>query len=195
MREDIKIKILQNMLDEVTKEYDYFIAQKEIMLQRTFEKSIKDSLTNFYNKAYMYDYLKQLYKRAKREGFKFVLIFIDVDNFKHVNDTYGHTKGDELLKKVAEIIKNSFRDYDTFVRYGGDEFIVILELRNDFSMENIKVLLEKLQKRIENRFKKYNISISYGMAINTEVDNIDKLIEFADMKMYKMKQEHHLKNT
>ena len=195
MRENIKIKILQNMLEEVTNKYDYFISQKDEVLKKTFEKATKDSLTHFYNREYMNDYLKKLYHKAKRENFQFLLVFLDLDNFKNVNDTSGHEKGDEVLKQVSEIIKNSFREYDTFVRYGGDEFIIIIELKKNYSSKEITNLLNKLKERIENRFKEYNLSISFGMALNTEAETIDKLIELADMRMYEMKKEHHSNNA
>ena len=195
MRENVKIKILQNILKEVTNKYDYFISQKEQTLQKTFEKAIKDSLTGFYNKEYMFDYLTKLYKKAQRENFEFLLIFLDVDNFKSVNDTYGHEKGDEILKQVVKFIKDSFRDYDTFVRYGGDEFIVILEIRQKDCLEEMLKLLEKLNERIKTEFKKYNLFISFGIALSPEAKNIHQLIELADMRMYQMKKEHHLKDT
>jgi len=195
MRENIKIKILQNMLDEVTNKYDYFISQKEEILKQTFEKAIKDSLTKFYNKEYMFDYAEKLYKKTKRENSEFLLIFLDVDNFKGVNDIYGHQKGDEILKNVAKLIRDSFRDYDTFVRYGGDEFIVIIEIKEKDCLPKISILLEKLNERIKTQFKQYNLSISFGIALSSEADDILKLIEIADMRMYEMKKKHHLKNA
>ncbi len=195
MRENVKIKILQNILEEVTNKYDYFISQKEQILQKTFNKAIKDSLTKFYNKEYMLDYVIKLYKKAQRENFPFLLVFLDVDNFKNVNDTYGHEKGDEILKQIAKFIKDSFRDYDTFVRYGGDEFIVIFEIREKNCLQKMSKLLEKLNERIKTKFKKYNLSVSFGMALSSEAKDIHKLIEIADMRMYQMKKEHHLKNT
>ena len=196
MRENVKIKILQNMLAEVTNKYDYFISQKEQILQKAFEKATKDSLTGFYNKEYMLDYATNLYKKAQREDSEFLLIFLDLDNFKHVNDSYGHEKGDEVLREVTKIIRNSFREYDTFVRYGGDEFVIIIEIKEKIFLETIPSLLDKLSKRIKTTFEKYHLSISFGMALSSEAANINELIQIADMRMYKMKREHHnLKNA
>ena len=196
MRENVKIKILQNMLAEVTNKYDYFIAQKDEILKKTFEKAIKDSLTGFYNKEYMLDYATKLYKKAKRENLEFLLIFLDLDNFKSVNDTYGHERGDEVLKEVTEIIRKSFREYDTFVRYGGDEFIIIIEIKEKSFLQKISKFLNELNKKINKKFEKYNLSISFGMALSSEAKDINELIQIADMRMYQMKREHHnLKDT
>ncbi|GAB6044808.1 GGDEF domain-containing protein [Caminibacter profundus] len=185
MREDIKIRLLQNILEEVTKQYDYFISQKDEIIKETFQKAIKDKLTGLYNREFLFEALNKLSEKTKRTGSKFVLIFFDLNNFKNINDNYGHEEGDRVLKKVANILKQSFRKYDIVVRYGGDEFIVIIELDKNI---NIEKTLKKLEEKIENSFAKYNISIAYGIANSDESDNIEKLIEIADMRMYQDKK-------
>ena len=187
MRNLIKIRLLKNILEEVTRNYDYFISQQEQLLKRTFELSIKDPLTGLYNRNYLEDYSQKAFSRISRHNTNLVLIFIDLDNFKQVNDTFGHETGDEVLKKVSEILRDIFRKYDIIVRYGGDEFIVLIEdLKCD--EKAIKNLLEKMVKRIEENLKKFKISASYGMAIAPkEADNLKDLIFLADERMYKQK--------
>jgi len=101
MREEVKIKILQSLLDEVTKKYDYFIANRERIYKETYEMAVKDSLTGLYNRQYFEDFVVKLIKKGLRENRDFSVIFIDLDNFKPINDNYGHAKGDKVLKKVA----------------------------------------------------------------------------------------------
>ena len=193
MREKIKIQILQNMLKAVTEKYDYFISMKEEVLKETFEKAIRDPLTKLYNRHYLMERLNELISKAKRNETKFLLSFIDLNNFKQVNDTYGHEEGDKVLKQVADIIKSNFRSYDLIARYGGDEFIVVIE--EDGQYFDINKVLHEINKDIEKALSKYHISISYGIATSDEENTIEKLISLADERMYenkmKMKKTHH----
>ena len=187
MRNIIKIRLLKNILEEVSKNYDYFIAEQDQLLKQTFELSIKDPLTGLYNRHYLKDYAMKACSRAKRHQGNLVLIFIDLDNFKHVNDTFGHEAGDEVLKKVSEIFREIFREYDIIVRYGGDEFIILIEDMK-YDKESIKNLLDKMVERIEENLKKFNISASYGIAVAPkETNSFEELINLADERMYKQK--------
>ena len=187
MRNIIKIRLLKNILEEVTKNYDYFITQQDQLLKHTFELSIKDPLTGLYNRHYLEDYATKACSRVNRHKSNLVLIFIDLDNFKQVNDTFGHEAGDEVLKKVSAIFKEIFRQYDIIVRYGGDEFIILIEdIKYDETA--LKNLLDKMVERIEENLKKFNISASYGIAVAPKESNSFKeLIYLADERMYKQK--------
>jgi len=186
MREEIKIQILQNLLTIVTQKYDYFTSYQKILIEENFQKAIKDPLTQLYNRAYLEDIANKLLNEAKREEEKIALIFIDLNNFKIVNDIYGHEKGDEVLKEVANELKKSFRNYDIIVRYGGDEFIVLLKIpKEKFNLEKI---LNSIDERIKNKLNKYNISLSFGIATTQESFDLEKLIELADERMYKDKR-------
>ncbi|WP_022856100.1 GGDEF domain-containing protein [Thermodesulfobacterium thermophilum] len=192
MREEIKIRLLQNLLEEVTKKYDSILYLKEQKLKDTYLMAIKDELTGLYNRYYLKDYLAKLIEKLKRnQNNKLFLIFIDLDNFKLINDTYGHNKGDNVLKEVAEILTVNFRKYDVISRYGGDEFIVLLE-----SNEHPTKKINALRQKIEENFKEFNLSFSYGISIfpddiediNMETQEIIKqLIEIADKRMYEDK--------
>ena len=185
MREEIKIKLLQNMLREVTKKYDYFISLQEETLKETFEKAIRDSLTGLYNRNYLIDRLKTLLAKAKRKEAKIILVFLDLNNFKKVNDTYGHERGDEVLKGVANLLKNAFREYDLIARYGGDEFVVVIE-GNEQKID-IKNIIKRLNEKLYTEFKNYHISIAYGIATSDETTDLNTLITLADERMYENK--------
>jgi diguanylate cyclase (GGDEF)-like protein len=168
MREEIKITLLKNLLDEITKKYDYFISLKERILEETYEKAIKDHLTGIYNRYYVMDDLEKEIERTLREGTSFTIVSFDLDNFKPINDKYGHLKGDEILKKVADVLKDSFRFYDIVGRLGGDEFIAIV-----FGDYDIEERLQKIRKEIENILPEENLSISYGiLKIPTDIKEI-----------------------
>jgi diguanylate cyclase (GGDEF)-like protein len=85
-----------------------------------------DCLTGLPNRLFFTERLKELLSRSKRRSQKGAIFFLDLDNFKNINDTLGHAYGDELLKKVAEKLKISVREYDIVARLGGDEFVIIL---------------------------------------------------------------------
>lgn len=193
MREEIKIKLLQNLLEEVTKKYDYFLYLKEEKLKNTYLMAVKDDLTGLYNRHYLEEYLTILIEKLKRvKIYKLFLIFIDLDNFKPINDIYGHSKGDDVLKKVAKILTENFRKYDIVARYGGDEFIVLFEA-NKNPIEKIN----NVRNKIEENFKKFNLSFSYGVSIfpddiqdiNIQTQElIETLIKIADKRMYEEKK-------
>jgi len=185
MREEVKIQILQNLLTIVTQKYDYFTSYQKNLIEENFQKAIRDPLTGLYNRSYLEDFSQNMLNEAKREHIKLALVFIDLDNFKSVNDLYGHEKGDEVLKEVAYELKKSFRSYDILVRYGGDEFIVFIKTQNNFNLKNV---LNSINKRIEKKFTKYHISLSYGIATTKESFDLEKLIELADERMYEQKR-------
>jgi diguanylate cyclase (GGDEF)-like protein len=176
------------MLEEVTKKYDYFISQQDEKIKRTFDMATKDPLTGLYNRQYLSEYAKQAIDRTKRHDSNLILIFIDIDNFKYVNDNFGHEEGDKVLKRVGDIFRKSFRKYDVLVRYGGDEFIVFLEEKK-YNETEIMKNLDQLVQRIEKSLGKFKISASYGCSFSPkEADNIQDLIKLADERMYSQKK-------
>ncbi|HEX7611195.1 MAG TPA: GGDEF domain-containing protein, partial [Candidatus Limnocylindrales bacterium] len=100
------------------------IRQTEVALQHL---ATHDTLTDLPNRFLMVDRLHQLLTRAKRSGTAFAVLFMDIDRFKEVNDTYGHEFGDLLLRAVAQRLRKSVRQSDTVARIGGDEFVIVLD--------------------------------------------------------------------
>ena len=162
--------------------------------ERLMQLANYDSLTGLPNRILLLDRLKQAIYRSKRNKSFFVLMFIDLDGFKGINDIYGHKNGDKLLQIVSKRIKQSVRKVDTVARYGGDEFIVILEgMHEKRSIEEIaKSILVNLNKEFElNNNTKVNISCSIGIELfDPTKDKITKdiIIKNADEAMYKVKK-------
>lgn len=137
--------------------------------------SLIDDLSGLYNKRFFNNYYF---------ANKSTIILIDLDNFKHVNDDYGHVKGDELIKKFSSLLRSTFRSEDSVIRYGGDEFVIITENNNVSVIKNrIKLINEK----ISNDFGDLSfVSFSYG-AENYQGD-IVKTMNIIDKKMYENKK-------
>ena len=191
MREKIQIQLLKNLLEEVTNKYDEFIEEQDKELNEIRLESNKDSLTDLYNRKFLFNYINLIIKENKKDDF--ALIFIDLDNFKPVNDNFGHEKGDKILKKVANILKENFRKTDFIIRLGGDEFIVLIDLQNNH-IDDIKRVMDSLRKRVEENLNKYNLSFSYGISIySQDGKSLYTLLEKADTRMYEEKKKRKLK--
>ncbi len=143
-----------------------------------------DPLTGVHNRAYL-DFLKTKLKRLKSST---TVLMIDLDNFKNLNDIYGHLIGDSILKKSAQTLRNNIKASDDIIRYGGEEFVVIA-YRCDF-IES-KKLGERLRKSIEKiKFKnipELKITVSIGIAPYEPKEDISEAIQKADRAMYKAK--------
>lgn len=163
------------------------IVGKDITDRKTIEEelrrlSITDSLTNLFNQRHFYFKLKEEVERAKRTKQSLCLMIIDIDDFKRYNDTHGHLAGDEKLRNVGRIIKQSIRsDVDSAFRYGGDEFSIILPY---ISIEQAEDVGKRIQKRILDN---EGIEISIGVASLEDTWCLEDFIHTADMAMYSKK--------
>jgi polar amino acid transport system substrate-binding protein len=139
-----------------------------------------DALTNIYNRGTIEKILKKKVKES--DG---ALIFFDIDHFKKINDTYGHEKGDFVLKKFAEIIKSNIRNSDYFGRWGGEEFIIILP---HATYEIAFKIAEKLRKIVEKfDFDGLHITISLGVTEYKKGDDAEKVLKKTDEALYEAK--------
>jgi len=135
--------------------------------ERTHESALTDTLTGLPNSRFMYSFFEQEQSRADREGYSLVLMMMDLDGFKKINDTYGHHVGDDILKRTAQTIRRRLRLGDTLVRYAGDEFVVVL---HDATGEIVEELKARLQEAVDNcahevrsgRVARVGISIGYA---------------------------------
>jgi diguanylate cyclase (GGDEF)-like protein len=184
-------------LKRVLKEQQLKKAHNEI-LKKLQELVITDDLTKLYNLRHFYDRLKTETDRSSRYRHPVSLLFIDIDSFKHYNDTYGHIEGDKLLIKVARILKLSVRKTDSVYRYAGDEFTVILPETDAEGAKNVA-------RRIINNMRNENfllengeyaeIAVSIGISEYDHGEDLEIFVKRADEAMFTSKREGHNKIT
>jgi diguanylate cyclase (GGDEF)-like protein len=172
--------------------HEMMVRIKHVLLQeRLREMSNTDELTGLLNRRGFFAIAQQQMKVAKRVKGKLALMFADMDNFKSINDKWGHHKGDEALSAMADIFRRSFRDSDIIARISGDEFALLLL---DTHEEKTGVIFRRLQKNIEafntRSGAKFVLSLSIGMALYdcSQPASIDELLKLADKRMYEQKQ-------
>ena len=180
-------------------EFDTIAKSANKMLQKKLELDYElehlayhDALTNLPNRVLLQDRIEQAKQNADRYNKIFAICFIDLDNFKDINDNFGHDYGDDVLFKFAQKLQKNIRKVDTVARVGGDEFILLLEhLDGNDEVEMIlKKIQEKLEKPLVSKSKEFNISASIGISIYpNDGDNIKSLITKADDTMYRAKKE------
>ncbi|MCX7991807.1 MAG: diguanylate cyclase [Proteobacteria bacterium] len=158
-------------------------AQTFIALERL---SIIDPLTQLYNRSYFFKSLEKEITRLNRYEGYLSIMFIDIDDFKQLNDKYGHTVGDIVLKEMANLIRSSLRDVDIAARFGGEEFVIMLPNTNkEGALSTAKRLQEMLK---TTPLAGHIISASIGIASYTTGLNAKSLIDRADKAMYRVKK-------
>ncbi len=145
-----------------------------------------DKLTGTVNRHRGIELLEHEIKRAKRYEHPFSIIYFDIDHFKKINDTYGHATGDTVLIKATETIKRNLRATDTLIRWGGEEFMILLP---ETTLSDAIHLAKKLREYLEMRSADIPVPItaSFGIASWEEGQSLDTLIHRADTKMYEAK--------
>lgn len=177
-----------------------YISMRDITERIQYEKRIleisnRDSLTDVYNRRYVYDRGREIIEEYKRTGKVFSACILDIDHFKKINDTYGHQIGDNILMEFTKVISKNLRPYDILGRYGGEEFIVILK---DADIRESHLIIKRILDKVRDKVfmfnnKQISFTFSAGIANSREIDKelliIDNLIEIADKRMY------HAKNS
>jgi len=160
--------------------------------QRIFHMAHHDSLTGLPNRLLLDDRLDEAIKRAERHGQMLALVFIDLNDFKPVNDTYGHAAGDEVLKATARRIPKCLRKTDTVARVGGDEFVAVLEeihSHNDIFSIAANLLSVLREPVVVDKKRTVSISGSIGISIfPDDARDMDTLMNCADEAMYAVKE-------
>jgi diguanylate cyclase (GGDEF)-like protein len=151
----------------------------------------RDVLTGLPNRLLLQDRFEQATAYADRAGTRVALLFLDLDNFKSINDSLGHAVGDLLLKEIASRLAECVRDTDTISRQGGDEFLIVLPDLSD--ADAVAPVLNKIRDRMKAPFvingNEFSSSVSMGVAIYPDDgDNFDTLLKKADMAMYRAKE-------
>lgn len=176
-----------------------FLARVKVMLrlkaqqERILQLSLHDPLTECYNRRFLMQRLKEEFNRSNRSRHPVAGIMMDIDHFKSVNDSYGHEAGDQVLVKVASVLKVSIRTYDVLARYGGEEFFVLLPNTN---IESAAVIAERMrhlleQVTVETVRGPVRVTASFGVAALEGEDlneDPDPLLRMADDALYRAKR-------
>ena len=187
---------MNKKLDEKISKLDPKISGKIRELFSVMDESISmlyeiathDEKTRAYNFQFFNNVFNMEIEKTKRGQEKLSLIIIDIDFFKKINDKYGHMKADELLKKLADVLKKQIRISDVLARFGGEEFVILLP---ETSLEKAKKLSARLKKAIhsDNMLKRYNLTVSGGITEFKKRDNKKRIKERADKALFKAKHE------
>lgn len=187
---NVDVKILNSLTSYASLAIERFSFQKQS--EKLKKISITDPLTNLLNRHFFQERLIEEIERAKRHHLPLSLIILDIDNFKTINDTYGHPAGDEALVLIAQIISNTIRSIDVAARYGGEEFTIILP---QTSKENAFDIAKRICDNINNTelmIDEYNSpiksSVSLGLAtFPNDASTIEELIKNTDIALYTAK--------
>jgi diguanylate cyclase (GGDEF)-like protein/PAS domain S-box-containing protein len=159
-------------------------------LDQLKKEASEDALTGVANRKYMQAIIESKIREYKTVGVPFGLSFIDIDNFKRVNDTYGHEIGDEILKLMVKTVSSSLRKHDRIGRWGGEEFIILL---TDIDQDGLALVSEKIRQLVENSKlrlpeQELSVTISMGSSKVCEDDTVDSLVQRCDQLMYQSKK-------
>ena len=181
----------RRLLDRISGQAASAIANS-IVFEQTREASLSDALTGLPNTRYMFAHLTRELARAERQGTEVSILVLDLDDFKQINDTYGHHVGDRALREAARVLRDTIRPYDVCVRYAGDEFIIVL---SGCGPEEAAAKCAELQQAVGSaRFEAKpgqlaRLSVSIGAAVFPgDGDTYEALLATADGRMYRDKK-------
>ncbi|MEW6052729.1 MAG: sensor domain-containing diguanylate cyclase [Nitrospirota bacterium] len=190
VKEDLDL--LMRLVDQTA-----IVIEKTSLYQKMTELAITDDLTKLFNTRYLNRTIEIEIQRSSRYGTSLSLIFMDVDHFKRINDSYGHLIGSKVLVEVGQLLLKSLRTVDIVARYGGDEFVIVLP---QTPPEAATQIAERMRKAIEqNSFLKkegyaLKMTASFGVASYPEsAKSKEELVKIADDAMYRVK--HHTRNA
>ncbi len=161
-------------------------------MQRIEELAVTDELTGLYNRRHLMRILKRQKSLSDRGDYHFSIAFVDLDFFKQINDNFGHSVGDEVLRQVAEAIKSSLRDVDYVARIGGEEFVMVLSQANEQEAlriaERLREDIERLVIALEEPQQSLQLTASLGIAFHFPGEAVEDLIVRADRALYAAKE-------
>ncbi|MDX4061022.1 GGDEF domain-containing protein [Aliarcobacter skirrowii] len=180
-----KIGIIKKYLEETKP-----ILESKILMEALRQKNLTDSLTGLYNRKYLDEIVEKELSSDIKDGVVYAIMFLDIDYFKMVNDTYGHDVGDDILRKLAITMKKSIGANETLIRYGGEEFLILMK---NATQESAKDLADKINKDFSKIIFNYGadnfsktVSIGYSF-FPTDTDQFWKCIKYADISLYEAK--------
>lgn len=150
-----------------------------------------DSLSGLYNRRYMYHILNQFMKKSPSSSIWGIMI--DVNNFKHINDVYGHAKGDDAIRHIGMILLDSIPDNGIAVRYAGDEFVLLLPAQKKEEAEKIMdSVTQNLDAFNDSKEEPYTLSLAMGCSKMNDSGDIEQFLSSMDTKMYDAKKQHYM---
>lgn len=182
-----KVTFIKSYLKETTP-----VIEVKLLMAALKESAFKDSLTGLYNRKFLEEHTKKLVPQVKRENSNIGILMLDMDHFKAVNDEYGHDIGDKVLKELAKILEDTVRESDIVIRYGGEEFIVLLvNVKSEEAALNVAQKIAQTVRENEinvyagNKLKK---TVSIGLSMYPQDStNFEAVIKNADIALYEAK--------
>jgi diguanylate cyclase (GGDEF)-like protein len=163
------------------------VSELKLLYIREKERSLTNHLTKIANRRAFFEYLTAEKNRARRYAFPMTVAYVDLDNFKNINDRLGHATGDRVLMRVAKVVRENIRASDFVARMGGDEFAVLLPQTN---MQAAEVVLAKMQQALDNAMRDEHWEVSFSIGSVTfcpPPDSVEEIISQADTVMYSVK--------
>ena len=168
------------------------VLEAKRLMEHLRESSLRDAMTGLYNRRFLEEYVTTLVAASQRRGNPFAILMLDLDYFKQVNDTFGHEAGDKVLKALAETLTKSVRSSDLVIRYGGEEFLIVLL---DTGIEGALIVSEKIRAKVEETRvalpgTSLQKTISIGVAeFPDDADTFWQVVKFADVALYEAKNQ------
>ena len=167
------------------------LVQQMLINERTEHLTFVDPLTELFNRRYMEQVVPKELSRADRLGSALTLVLVDLDGFKRVNDRFGHPAGDKLLVEVAQLLQQTFRACDIVLRYGGDEFLIVLPGTTEEAAQHaVERLLQQVTRWNTAERREFTLALSCGMAQYRKGEEFTAVLQRADERMYAQKAAH-----
>lgn len=168
------------------------ISERKELQKRISHQATHDSLTNLPNRVLLIDRIERACRAAHRDDEKLAVLFLDLDNFKKINDSLGNSAGDLLLKEISQRLLSCVRESDTVARIGGDEFVLLLpgiQTDSDLVSHVVQRVLELVQQPCDLERGSYSVTCSVGISLYPDdAQKAESLLKYADMAMYRAKQ-------
>lgn len=164
------------------------VIESKILMAKLRDTSLRDGMTGLYNRRFLEEFIDTVVKKSKRSNDTYSVLMLDVDFFKSVNDTYGHDVGDSVIVALAQVLKDSIRESDLAIRYGGEEFVLLLHNANEEGIQKVAHAIHSVFAGLKfdvGHGESLQKTISIGIAKYPEDgDTVWKCIKFADTALY-----------
>lgn len=195
LKEIEKIKHINSSLKSELDTARSSLAKQRSIIENIKEQAVRDTLTDLYSRRYLNESLKIHLYNFKRYKRVFSILMMDLNDFKMVNDAYGHVTGDIVLTKFAQIIQKSMRESDICIRYGGDEFLAILEETDE---KQAIAVADKIKEKVSSvtfkvHDKEFKIGVSIGVTSVKNGDTFESILERVDKVLYEDKSNKYKK--